>query len=343
MFLSAKSQGFFFAQNEHAVLLARTSTAAAPMLIEELKECPPGDAAALSAAVRELQNKKSPSGYLHAHCGLCPARRLVRQATLEAKRLKEPAYLTEVVSSQFRVEPDKYLLAILNAGNGAEFDQGRAAEKEVVFCGAMLEELDSAQDRLLEAGIYPERMEIGTVATLGAAADYLAFKQIKTPALLLEVGADATQSFIVSAEGVQASRPIPHGLDSMVPVIQKELSLKDEESAKKLFYSNTFDFTGMGGLLIKKLLKELQSSIGFHEVQTGQSIAQVICMQLPPKLAWLEATIAGALGVGGLKIDYIPWLESHQITFANPIAAQGLDARWFGLFSLMATYDAVSA
>lgn len=343
MFLSAKSQGFFFAQSEHAVLLARTSALAAPMQIEELKECAPGDAAALSAAVGELQNKKSPSGYLHAHCGLYPAHRLVRQAALETKRLKEPAYLNELLSAQFRIEPDKYLLAMLNAANGAEFDHNRAAEKEVVFCGALIEELNTAQDRLLETGIYPERTEIGTVATLGAAANYLAFKQAKAPILLLEIGADATQSFIVSAEGAQASRPIPHGLDSMIPVIQKELSLKDEESAKKLFYSNTFDFTGMGGLLIKKLLKELQSSIGFHEVQTGQSVSHVLCTQLPPKLAWLEAAVAGALGVGALKLDFAPWLESRQITFANPAAAQGLDTRWFALFSLMTTYDAAPA
>eukprot|EP01035_Chromulina_nebulosa_P038843 gene38842-52466_t len=137
---------------------------------------------------------------------------------------------------------------------------------------------------------------VRTVAMLGGVVDCLAFTKSKVPTLVLEIGADSTHSFIVSPTGVDASRPIPQGLDAMVPIVQKELGLKDEESARKLFYSNTFDFTGMGPLLIKRLLKELQSSIGFYEVQTGQSVGQVLCTQLSPKLAWLDAAIAGSLG-----------------------------------------------
>jgi hypothetical protein len=110
--------------------------------------------------------------------------------------------------------------------------------------------------------------------------------------------------------------------------------LKDEESARKLFYSNTFDFTGMGPQLIKRLLKELQSSIGFYEVQTGQSIGQVICTLLPAKLGWLENAIATALGVAALKFDFNPWLQARQIGVSDHAAGAGLDRRWFGLLAL---------
>ena len=67
----------------------------------------------------------------------------------------------------------------------------------------------------------------------------------------------------------------------MFPVIQAELGLKDEDSARKLFYSNTFDFTEMGPSLLRKLLKELQASTGFYEVQTGQTIGQLYLALLP--------------------------------------------------------------
>ena len=112
--------------------------------------------------------------------------------------------------------------------------------------------------------------------------------------------------------------------------------MKDEESAKKLFYSNTFDFTGMGPLLVKKLLKELQSSIGFYEVQTGQSVGQVICTMLPAKLAWLDGAIASALGVSSTKLDLVAWLQSRQVTIPEGVAPDGVDLRWLGLLSLMA-------
>jgi Tfp pilus assembly PilM family ATPase len=268
-----------------------------------------GDAAALDAIPTQLQPKKTPSGFLHATVGVFPARRLVRRHTLELKRVREPGYVAEICAQQFRIEHDKYALTLLNANDGLEFDSSRIGQKDVVFCGLPTEDAATVQSALLQSRIYPERLELGSVAALGGVVECLSHAKTKMPALVLEIGAEVTHSFIVTANGVEASRPIPQGLDAMVPIVQKELGLKDEESARKLFYSNTFDFTGMGPLLIKKLLKELQSSIGFYEVQTGQSVGQVLTTQLSPKLQWLDGSIATALGITSLKLDPVPWLH----------------------------------
>jgi Tfp pilus assembly PilM family ATPase len=228
---------------------------------------------------------------------------------------------------------------MINATDGADYDLAKANQKEVIFCGAPNEEITANQERLLNLGIYPDRLELGSVATLGALVDCLAFEKAKSPTLVLDIGNDTTHSFIVSSAGVEASRPIPQGLEAMVPVVQKELGLKDEESARKLFKSNTFDFTGMGPLLIKRLLKELQSSIGFYEVQTGQSVGQVLCVQLSPKLAWLEGSLATSLGIGSLKFDPVPWLRSRRVNVPDALAKTAADFRWFGLMSLMVQYN----
>lgn len=344
MLFSAKSKGFFIDYDDHQTTVARTSSLATPLVVEEILECEPGNEEALAAILAQLQPKKAPSGYVHAVAGVYGPRRVVRRATLDLKRVKEPNYLSEVVSSQFRIESDEHMLAVLGASDGCEFDATKTPPKEVIFCGLPNAEITRLQEQILATKVFPERLELGSVAALGALVDYLSFVDSKTPTLMLEVGAETTHSFIVSAAGVDASRPIPQGLDSMIPVVQKELGLKDEASAKKLFFSNTFDFTGMGPTLIKKLLKELQSSIGFYEVQTGQSIGQVICTVLPSKLSWLEAALASQLGVAVLKLDLIPWLQSRQITLSPSIVTNALDARRLGLFGLMAqfkTRDAV--
>jgi len=339
MLFSVKSKAFFIDYSEHAILVARTSSATAPMVVEDIRECAPDDEAALAEILKSLQIKKSQSGYLHATCGVYTNKRVVRKVTLEPKRVKESGYLNEVAQQQVRIEPEQYTLAVLNASDGAEYDTSKATVKEAVFCGMPSEQINKTQDRLLSAGVYSERIEIGTASTVGALVDYLAFAKIKTPTLMLEIDADTAHSFIVSAAGMETSRQIPHGLDSIVPVVQKELGLKDEESARKLFFSNTFDFTGMGPVLIKKLVKELQSSIGFYEVQTGQSIGQVICTLLPPKLGWLESAIAGQLGVSVLKVDLPAWLQSRQITLSDSLPAHAQDVRRLGLFSLMVQYS----
>ena len=342
MLFSAKQKGFFVEYSPDAVFIARTSSMDSPMVVEEVRECPAGDAKALEDAIAQLQPKKSPSGFLHATCGIYPAKRLVRRVTLELKRLKDPEYFTEVITQQLRVDPEKYTTVVLNASDGSDFDVTRPSpQKDVLFGGMANEAIQETQNSLLEDGFFPERLEIGSLSSLGALVSYLAQKNDKTPTLVLEVGADVTHSYIVTSAGVEASRPIPQGFESMVPVVQKELGLKDEESARKLFFSNTFDFTGMGPTLIKKLMKELQSSIGFYEVQTGQSVGLLHTMLLPPKLAWLNTALANGLGVGSLEIDFTAWLGSRNVTLSESVQSS-IDTRWFGLCSLMINHNAVT-
>lgn len=338
MMFGKKTKGFCVDFGDQSVLLARLSQEEPPLVVDELKEFAATDRDGLLAYLKGAEGKGA-TGYAHARCGIYPARRLIRRHTMDLKRIKEPAYVPEVLAQTFRVEAEKYTTLLLNPADGSEYDLAKGNQKEALFCGVPADDIVHWQDQMLELGIYPERLELGTIATLGALVSYQKFKQSKTPLLLLEMGDEATQCFILTADGVDISRPIASGIAAMIPVVQKELGLKDEESAKKLFYSNTFDFTSMGGTLIKKLLKELQSSIGFYEVQTGQSIGAVLCTQLPASLAWLSPTIAGALGVSPFKAELLPWAQSLGLTLGPGVTLAAPDERWLGLFGLMASYN----
>lgn len=339
-----ETKGFFIDINGEAVLMARTSSPDTPLVIEETREIPAADVAAVQQAVKDLLGKRSSSGYMHAACGIYPPHRVVRRVTLDLKRIKDATYFPEICTQQFRLEEDKCTLAVINAADGSDYDTGKiTTQKEVIFTGGTNDELLEAQQKLLALGVFPERLELGTVSAAGALVNYHAFAQIKAPTLMLEMDADSTQSFIVGSGGLDVSRSIPHGFGAMISVVQKELNLKDEESAQKLFYSNTFDFTNMGSLLTRKILKELQSLIGFYEVQTGQSIGQVLCTQMPPKLAWLGGSIAKEMGVELLKLDFTGWLKSREISFSSSAEPSERDARWLALFGLMIYYDANAA
>jgi hypothetical protein len=338
MLFASKSKGFCVEFGEQTTLVARFIQAEDSCVVEELKEFPAADVTGLTEWIK-ITDGKGATGYIHAVCGIYPAKRVVRRQTLDLKRVKEPTYFNEIYTQQFRIEPDKYALKVLNASDGSSYDTIKASQKEAIFCGLPVEDVSDTQDKLLGYGIYPETLELGTLATLGGMVNYLKFKQSKSPILVLEMGNEMTQSYIISPDGVDISRSISSGIASMIPVVQKELGLKDQESAMKLFYSNTFDFTSMGGTLVKKLHKELQSLIGFYEVQTGQSIGQVFCTQLPTNLHWIGATMAGALGVPQLKFDLMPWLESLHIKLSDRVTPSLPDEGWMGLFSLIASHE----
>lgn len=341
MFFAAKPKGVFIEFTDHSRRVVRANAAAAPLVIEEFAECEETDKEGWEQILEHFLPKKATHGYLQATCGVYPLKRLVRRASIEPRKLKEPNYINEFAASQFRIEPANYRLALLNSGDGQDYDVEKALHKDVLIVGMPTEIVNETQDRLLEQSVYPDRLELATLSLLGGVVDYLKFSNIKTPVVVLELELDSAHSFIVSAEGVEASRLLPQGLNAMVPVVQKELGLKDEESARKLFFSNTFDFTGMGPALIKRLLHELQSSIGFFEVQTGQSIGHVFCPQLSPKLEWLEGVIAGQLGVNPLTLNLKPWLESRGVTISPDLASLELNRQWFGVLSLLTRYDAI--
>jgi Tfp pilus assembly PilM family ATPase len=228
------------------------------------------------------------------------------------------------------------MFAILEATSGALLSPNSPGGTEVVFCGSYAEDFSQAQQALLGAGIFPERLELSSVAILGGMQGVLTLQESKAPTLVLEIGRESTHCFIVNGDGVDLARPIPHGINSMIPIAQKEMGLRDEEAAAKLLFSNTFDFTGMGPNLVKKLLKELQSSIGFFEVQTGQSIGQLYCSLQPPGFGWLSGTLASALGVAQLPLDLKPWLAKQGIKFAPGVCPDSIPGSWFGILSLMA-------
>lgn len=340
MFSSAKAKTTFIDFGPYAVLVARVGSGGSRSVVEDVRECPPGDGAALAEALHALQPKRSPRGLIHATCAIHTDRRVVRRLSLDLKRLgAEPAYLDEVAAQQLHIDPNQFTLALLNPASGAEYDVARATQRDAVVCGLPVEEINATQDRLLAAGLYPERLELGTVATVGALVDYQRLSQTKNATLMLEIEASATQAYILTANGFEASRSIAQGIDLMVPVVQAELGLKDAGSARKLFLSNSFDFTSMGPALVRGLLKELQSFIGFYEVQTGLSIGQVVCTVLPSKLGWIEESIAGQLGVAALKPDFAGWLQSRHITLADALPADAAaDSRRLGLLGLIAQY-----
>ncbi len=339
MLFSHKAKGFVVDRGEQVTSVARISGFEPPFVLEAVEDFSSGDPEAMNSAYAKISPGKR-SAFLHANCGVSPESRFVRRTTLDLKRIKETGYLSEVMNSQFRIDPEHQSIAVLNAFDGTEFDASKAnPAKDVFFCGMPTEVAAEAQRNLLDNGVYPETLELSSVASLAAVVDYLRFSDSSKPTIVLELGSESTQSFIVSTRGLEASRPISVGLEAMVPVVQKELGLKDEESARKLFFSNTFDFTGMGSSLCKRLLKELQSSMGFYEVQTGQSIGQLICTVLPSKLSWLESVVAGQLGVNVLQPQYAAWLNARKITLGPELSSFPLDGRRFALLGLMMKFS----
>lgn len=335
----ATSKALIVELTEFSLLVARVSSLEAPIVLEGIEEIPLSDGE-LSIRQTILSLVGNPKiQYAYAHCGIYPPSRVIRRATLDnPAKTKDPGYLPEFLKNQFKIDVGTYAVSVLNANGGGEFGSDKTAGKELVFCGAPRSVITAEQERLQSFGIFPKRVEIGSLATVGAVLDYQQMKGEKSPTLILEMGYDEATVLVCNGKSLDVARPVPYGLRSMYPIVQKELGLKDEESAQKLFGSSTFDFAEMGPTLLKKLLKELQASTGFYEVQTGQTIGNIFLGLAPDNLGWIATTLSKTLGVHVLKPDYEAWLNHQGVKVADGVDLANLGPRWFGLFSLLGDY-----
>jgi len=337
--LKPSTKGLFVELSEYSLLAARTSRLKPPFTIEAVEECTLTDDKQIDNWLGNFMGLNK-GQFCIGVCGVYPPNRLIRRASLEnPARAKDPAFLPDYLKQQFKVDVATHSVAVLNAAGGSEFNITKGFSRELVFCGAPTSEFQTLQDRLVSFGIYPERIELSTVSLLGGLVSYSELKERTAPTMVLEIASENAQVLIYQGNQLDVARPIPYGLNSMYPIVQKELGLKDEASARKLFTSNTFDFTEMGGVLLKKLLKELQASTGFYEVQTGQTIGEIFLSLLPDNLNWIGSTLSRTLGVDVLVPEYGDWLQSHSIEVSDSVDLLNLGSRWFGLFSLMGNFN----
>ena len=338
--IKAKAKGVYLSVTEQSVFAARTSSTKPPFVVEEAFKLPRDKTDEVADAIDGIVEAKQ-NNFAIGHVSISPDSRFVRAFDLDTTaRKKNPDYYTDTLKSQFRIDAESNAVSIIEADTGAEADLEKGAITRLLFCGAEMEEVKAEQQAVIDWSVYPETPQISSVSNLGAISDYAQREKVDSAILILEMSTDSSQAFIVREGRIDVTRPIPYGINSMIPVVKQELGLKDEESAKKLFFSNTFDFTEVGPKLLRKLIRELQASTGFYEVQTGQTIGHLFLPQFPATLSWVEQCLSESLGVDPLRMDAVQWLGKHEIEFATDVETEALDAEWFGLLSLMCPFKA---
>jgi len=200
--------------------------------------------------------------------------------------------------------------------------------------------LTALQDSLLERGIFPNSLEIGSIGIIGALKDISGWGDSSGPILYLEIEEDFSTLMIIGSNGVEMSRAIDSGSNEIAEAVKNELSLKDIESAEKLLASQDFDFGPMATQILRRLLRELQSSIGFYEVQTGQSISKILCQSGKGSAKWLLGSLSELLNLESLSFDLDAWLAERGVELAGEEVKNTVDVSWLGLLAMAVDLNA---
>ncbi|MCZ6675600.1 MAG: hypothetical protein O7C75_21940 [Verrucomicrobia bacterium] len=337
--LSSKRKGFFFEASEFSYYGATATAFEPPLTVHEFMLLPASEEKQMLSIIEGMGSGKGKRRMVQGNCSLYPESRFICRGTIDSKKLKDPSYLSDKLKSEFQVNSEKNAVRLLHPDLGTEVDLENSFTRNILYCGSETEELSTLQNRLIEIGIYPRSMEIGSLSCLGGLIDYLNWKNITTPVLSVEIQGNFSHIFIVSQKGLLLAKKVGHGINSMIPMLQKELGLEDAEAAKKLLFSQTLDFEDIGQRLLRKLMHELQASTGFFEVQTGVSVTMCFAPIIPEGFGWILESLLGSLGVDTLEIDLAGWLEHQEILLSEEVASQVDGNRDFRFFTSLGKYS----
>lgn len=312
-------------------LAAIVSSLETPLVIEKI------EAVENLSALKELCKTINPKNrYTRAVVGGYPDSRFLKHAMLEnPSKAREDNFFAEFLKSQYQLELEENSVVLLNPATGLPVDLEKVVPKELVIAGAKQQEIVQFQNEIVAHGVYPEQLEIGTLATLGGLMNYQRAQQMGSSSVVLEWGKTQSLLSICSAKRVELLRVIPFGTDALMTQIKTSLGLKDESSTLKILSTGGFDMKEMGPAFLKSFIKELQASAGFFEVQTGQALKNFIIQLLPERFAWVEAVLAQYLGLDLISIDYQGWLNTLEIKTKDEALMSGLGRGHLGLISLM--------
>ncbi len=336
--ISTKNKEFIVEYRPTSIRAARVSSLKPPIVVEELFSYSLNKDDSDAASMRQFAKIK-PNAYMMSHCTIYPEKRTVRRVMVDSGRGKEADFVFDLLKNELKAEADDLTAFCLSPESGLEIDLAEHNKKDVLVCGASRPEILNIQDELLQIGVYPRRAEIGTISLIGTLKEALSANQTSQPILFLEVEDDYSSAIIIGPDGIEMSRRIDSGYSDIALALKEELNLKDDAAAEKLLSSADFDFGSFAKNILRRILRELQSSIGFFEVQTGQSVSWLHCIRHHSNLKWFEDSLSQQLNLEAFRFDVTGWLESKSIKLSSHDSIKNLDHTWLGLLSLLCEFE----
>lgn len=284
------------------LLVAAANGLTAPVEIDEIRRIPVAGSETAADELREMAGLRR-GNYAFADVGIQPEGTFVRPFSLDAPgRARQPGFVEKTLKEEFSIEPESTLTAVVHPVSGNLYDPTATPSKLLLFAGADEEAIRQRQIEFGRMGVFSTRLQITPLASLGCLVRRIQELADESPELAVQFGEDLTHAWVLTKEGVQSYRQIRRGFADMYPVVQRELGLRDTESARRMLAARTFDLENIGSLLVNDIVSEFLTMIGFYEVQYGQTIDRMSPIGTHPGFSWVPRAVGMGLGM-----DVVNW------------------------------------
>jgi hypothetical protein len=333
MFKRKALQGVLLNLTDHCVQLARLGRLdERPLLVDHFTELPVSDEDAIIRWLREnIPNHVH--GMLPGYCGFHPGERLFLREMINSRRLDEAGYVPGLVAEFAKVPNVKeWHVDALHTVDGLSLTD-ESTQRAALLLGLPWTAVREAQHRLRKWGIRPRRLEIGSIALLGALSRHLSLNAYPHAVVVCEIGQTQTRIYLLGKDGVHTPSPLPYGLLSIEEAAMKELSAPDVATALRQLEEPTESLRTHSRRLVRMLSRHLRPAVDYFEMQTGQRIGALFCGHLPARLAWLEESLSASVDLELFPLDYAAWLPAVGLQTGDTLPP---GPSWFQPLSLVA-------
>ena len=319
--------------NEHVIQLARLSRAdVKPIVVDAMVELPSGDDERISQWVQASFPERG-RGYVPGYCGFHPTDRVLLRESINTKRMVEPSYLSQLLAEQAKLTAiNDWNVCALHPIEGEVFTAATPSRPGLLV-GLPLATVRETQARLRKLGIRPRRLELGTIALLGALTRYTRETSYPHATVVCEIGLGQTRVYFLAKDGVHTPATLPHGMVSIMEAAMKELGATGIGPARDALLAPTEEVRGHSRRLVRVLTRHLKPAIDYFEMQTGQPIGALYCAHLPAALGWLEEALCTAVDLQFLIPDLHVWLPLAGVQIAPGTSAPSRS--WFQALSIL--------
>jgi len=334
MFNRQARPGAVINQTDNYVHLARlVRLDEKPLQVDALAEIAPNDEDALTKWLGANFNDYTGTGYLPAYCSFHPAQRVLSRENLYSRRFSDPGYLAGLIAEQAKVSSAKeWQITALNPSDGITLTSDGMARPGLLF-GVPWTAVREQQQRLLNVGVRPRRLEVGTLALLGTLNQHLARTSFTNSIVVCEIEHTQTRVYVVAKDGVHTLPALPHGLLSILESSMKELGAPDVATARRQLEDPPEAIRAHGRRFVRVLSRHLKPAVDHFELKTGQRIETFFFSQLPTRLDWLGQALGAAVELEVLSPHFDAWFPLANLKV--DAGSVTLSSNWLETFSLV--------
>jgi hypothetical protein len=303
-----------------------------PLVLDSLAEFPSTDESSVLAWLKT--NFPAQNGnHLSAYCGFHPPERIISREAVNLRRLKESDYLQSLVCEYAKLPSAAHWQVNLVHPSEGSLLTAEGTPRAALLVGMPNEAVRGIQPQLLKWGLFPRRLELGTLPLLGGLARHLELNAYPNALVVCEISHKETRTYFIGKDGVHTPAHLPHGLLSIEEVAMKELGAPDLTTARRLMEEGTEAMHAQGKRFVRVLARHLRPAVDYFEMQTGQRSGALFCAQIPSRLSWLAHALSAAVDLEPFTPDYSRWLPAVGLKVSEPAS---LNASWFQALSLVA-------